>query len=85
LLIGSASPDQETFGCLGTFTSIRFYLYHWTHLELRRYFGITDLLDEDSAPHIWAEANEQLRELTVHRILEKFQVSVICTTNEPIF
>ena len=63
--------------------TIRNPLYHWTHLELRRYFGITDLLNEDSAPRIWAQANEQLQELTVHRILEKFRVSVVCTTDDP--
>ena len=64
--------------------TIRNPLYHWTHLELRRYFGITELLNEDSAPRVWAQANEQLRELTVHRILEKFRVSVICTTDDPV-
>jgi glucuronate isomerase len=63
--------------------TVRNPLYHWTHLELRRYFGITELLNEDSAPRVWSQANEQLRELTVHRILEKFRVSVICTTDDP--
>jgi glucuronate isomerase len=63
--------------------TVRNPLYHWTHLELRRYFGITELLDEKSAPRIWAQANEQLQELTVHRILDKFRVSVICTTDDP--
>src|ERR1700736_1002375 len=63
--------------------TIRNPLYHWTHLELRRYFGIAELLNEDSAPRVWAQANEQLQELTVHRILEKFRVSVICTKDDP--
>jgi glucuronate isomerase len=63
--------------------TLRNPLYHWTHLELRRYFGITELLNEESAPRVWAQANEQLQELTVHRILEKFRVSVICTTDDP--
>jgi glucuronate isomerase len=63
--------------------TLRNPLYHWTHLELRRYFGITELLNEASAPRIWAKANEQLKELSVHRILEKFKVSVICTTDDP--
>ena len=63
--------------------TLRNPLYHWTHLELRRYFGITVLLNEQSAPRIWEEANEQLKELTVHRILKKFRVSVICTTDDP--
>jgi glucuronate isomerase len=64
--------------------TLRNPLYHWTHLELRRYFGITELLNEESAPRVWAQANEQLEELTVHRILQKFRVSVICTTDDPI-
>jgi glucuronate isomerase len=63
--------------------TLRNPLYHWTHLELRRYFGITELLNEQSAPRVWAQANEQLQELTVHRILQKFRVSVICTTEDP--
>jgi len=63
--------------------TVRNPLYHWTHLELQRYFGITQLLDEKSAPRIWAQANEHLQDLTVHRIIEKFKVSVICTTDDP--
>ena len=47
--------------------TLRNPLYHWTHLELRRYFGIKELLNEESAPRVWAQANEQLQELTVHR------------------
>jgi glucuronate isomerase len=42
------------------------------------------LLDEQSAPRIWEEANEQLKQLSVHRILEKFRVSAICTTDDPV-
>ncbi len=64
--------------------TVRNPLYHWTHLELQRYFGITELLDDRSAPRIWEEANEQLQELTAHRILEKFRVSVICSTDDPV-
>jgi glucuronate isomerase len=63
--------------------TLRNPLYHWTHLELRRYFGITELLNEESAPRVWARANEQLQELTVDQILRKFSVSVICTTDDP--
>jgi glucuronate isomerase len=40
---------------------VRNPLYHWTHLELQRYFGITELLDDRSAPRIWEEANGGLR------------------------
>jgi glucuronate isomerase len=60
-------------------------LYHWTHLELRRYFGIDELLDEHSAPAIWKAANEQLQsdDLTAHGILRKFDVRAVCTTDDP--
>src|SRR6202023_3174515 len=37
--------------------TLRNPLYHWTHLELQRYFGITELLDQNSAPRIWELAN----------------------------
>ena len=40
--------------------TLRNPLYHWTHLELKRYFGIDELLDEESAQRIWDRANEQL-------------------------
>jgi glucuronate isomerase len=83
-ITGDASDYEKflAFARTAPFT-VRNPLYHWTHLELRRYFGITELLNEESAPRIWAQANEQLQELTVHRILEKFRVSVICTTDDP--
>jgi glucuronate isomerase len=60
-------------------------LYHWTHLELKRYFGINELLDEASAKRIWNRANEQLAtpELSAQGILKKFKVSALCTTDDP--
>jgi glucuronate isomerase len=65
--------------------TLRNPLYHWTHLELKRYFGIDELLDEKSAPRIWKKANEQLAcpDLSAHGILGKFQVKAVCTTDDP--
>jgi glucuronate isomerase len=64
--------------------TLRNPLYHWTHLELQRYFGITELLDETSAPRIWELANVVLTGgLTAHAILQKFRVEVVCTTDDP--
>ena len=64
--------------------TLRNPLYHWTHLELQRYFGITDLLDENSAPKIWERANSVLaKDLTAQGILKKFQVEALCTTDDP--
>ena len=58
-------------------------LHHWTHLELVRYFGITDTLDADSAPQIWETANRQLADLPISAILDRFDVALIGTTDDP--
>ena len=65
--------------------TLRNPLYHWTHLELQRYFGIPDLLDDSSAPKIWDEANRQLvtSGLSAQGILKKFGVKALCTTDDP--
>jgi glucuronate isomerase len=63
--------------------TLRNPLYHWTHLELKMYFGITDLLDESSAEKIWNKANEKLASMPVHELLRHSRVSVICTTDDP--
>ena len=60
-------------------------LYHWTHLELLRYFDIDELLNEDSAPAIWEEANAKLQtpELSVRSLLKKEKVEFVGTTDDP--
>ncbi len=63
--------------------TLRNPLYHWTHIELKRFFGITELLDESSAKKIWDTANAKLAQMPVHTILESNRVSVICTTDDP--
>ena len=65
--------------------TLRNPLYHWTHLELRRYFGIEVLLAPDTAPSIWERANAVLQGgLTVREILQKFGVQLVCSTDDPI-
>ncbi|TSB45415.1 glucuronate isomerase [Alkalicoccobacillus porphyridii] len=61
-------------------------LYHWTHLELKRYFGVDELLNQDSAERIWTEVNERLqdKEMSTRGIIEQSNVHVICTTDDPI-
>ena len=65
--------------------TLRNPLYHWTHLELKRYFGIDELLDANSAARIWEQANALLAtpELSAHGILGKFKVKAVCTTDDP--
>ena len=60
-------------------------LYHWTHLELQRYFGIHELLSPETAPSIYERANEQLQEpeFSVAGLLKKMRVEVVCTTDLP--
>src|SRR5437870_519746 len=58
---GNAEPYEKFLAWAATVPhTLRNPLYHWTHLELKRYFGIVELLDESSAPRIWKEANARL-------------------------
>lgn len=59
-------------------------LYHWTHLELRNPFGITQLLNGDSAEAIYHQCNEQLQErFSTRQLLRHFKVETLCTTDDP--
>ena len=58
-------------------------LYHWSHLELKRYFGIEEIFNTQSAPAIWERANARLPSLRVHDILSANKVAVVCTTDDP--
>jgi glucuronate isomerase len=84
-ITGDATPYEKFLAWARTVPyTLRNPLYHWTHLELQRYFGITELLDETSAPSIWERANAALSAgLTAHGILKKFRVEVVCTTDDP--
>ncbi|RKQ32297.1 glucuronate isomerase [Oceanobacillus halophilus] len=60
-------------------------LYHWTHLELLRYFDIVEVFNEESAPAIWEEANAKLRspEMSVRNLLKNKNVEFVGTTDDP--
>jgi glucuronate isomerase len=60
-------------------------LYHWTHLELARYFNITDLLSPKTSTAIYEKANAllQTKEFTVRSLLKRMKVEVVCTTDDP--
>ena len=58
-------------------------LYHWSHLELQRYFGYHGILSEKTAPAVWKLCNEQLQTLSVRQIIAKSGVTLICTTDDP--
>lgn len=61
-------------------------LYHWTHLELKRFFGVDEVLNEKTAPAIWDKVNAKLNsdEFTVRELIKKSNVKVICTTDDPV-
>ncbi len=83
-ITGDATPFEKFQAWASTVPhTLRNPLFHWTHLELSRYFGITELLNADSAQRIWDQANEQLPGLSTQNILEKFRVTNVCTTDDP--
>lgn len=58
-------------------------VYHWSHLELQRAFGITTPLTPESARSIYDEANEKLKSRSARQLMRQFQVKAICTTDDP--
>ena len=86
--ITGAAADKEKFlkwaqtvpCCIGN------PLYHWTHLELKRYFGIDKLLSPDTAEEIWERCNGILAsgQLSARDLIKRSNVKVICTTDDPI-
>ena len=59
-------------------------LYHWSHLEMRRYFGIYDIINKKNEKKIWDEANAKLETLTARQMMYKFNVDTVCTTDDPV-
>jgi glucuronate isomerase len=61
-------------------------LYHWTHLELKRHFGIGTLLDPSTAKSVWEECNAKLAtdDFTAQSILRRMNVEAVCTTDDPV-
>lgn len=87
LCTGDASPKEKFDAFAASLPMcLRNPMYHWSHLELKRYFGIDTLLNPQTADAIWEQANAQLAEsadLTAQGILRKFDVRVVCTTDDP--
>ncbi len=86
-LITGDAPAQEKFRAWASVVpqTVGNPLYHWTHLELRRWFGITDLLTPDTADRIRQEANRQLSlpEFRVRSLLSRMRVRFVGTTDDP--
>ena len=83
-ITGDASDWEKFLAWARTVpNTLRNPLHHWTHLELKRHFGIDELLDENSAQRIWDRANEQLASMPAQEILKRNRVTVVCTTDDP--
>ncbi len=84
---GDASPEEKFRKWAETMPNlIGNPLYHWTHLELQRYFGITEPLTGDNAMEIYEKCNKILAQpdMTVRGIIRKSGVKLICTTDDPV-
>jgi len=85
-ITGNAS-DKEKFEAWGKTVphTLRNPLYHWTHLELKRYFGIDELLNENNASAIYENINAQLQEKenSCRGLLKQMNVETLCTTEDP--
>ncbi|MBX7209278.1 MAG: glucuronate isomerase [Verrucomicrobiaceae bacterium] len=87
LITGRADPREKFMAWARTVPhTLRNPLYHWTHLELKRYFGIDELLNEKTAPAIWEQTSEMLSrpEFSTRGILKKFAIRALCTTDDPV-
>jgi glucuronate isomerase len=86
-ITGNASDEEKFMKWAETVPyTKRNPLYHWTHLELQRYFGVTELLNKDSAKRIYDHCSALLRtkEYSVRNLLLKMNVKALCTTDDPI-
>lgn len=82
------APDSEKFRMWAATVpyTVRNPLYHWTHLELQRYFDIHQILNEHTAEAIYEECSAKLQtqEFSVRNLLRKMNVNVVCTTDDPV-
>ena len=86
----TGAKDTDPYRCFAAFASalpraVGNPLYGWAHLELKRYFGITEPLTPESAPRIYAKCGEKLAqpEMSVRGILAQSNVRLVCTTDDP--
>lgn len=86
-ITGTESTDREKFQKFAEVMPklIGNPMYHWTHLELQRYFGCNKPLSPETADEIWELCNKKLQDgsMSVRKIIEQSNVKVICTTDDP--
>ncbi|MBQ1261211.1 MAG: glucuronate isomerase, partial [Clostridia bacterium] len=87
LITGAASDYDKFMAFAGAMPYlIGNPIYHWTHLELKRYFDIDETLDEHSAQQIWNRCNELLAtpEFSAKSLIKRSRVEALCTTDDPL-
>ena len=87
LITGDGDDYQKFLAWAGTIEkSLGNPLYEWTHLELKRFFNINEIFNRKTAPKIWQETNQKLatKEFKQRNLIKKFNVKVLCTTDDPI-
>ena len=83
-ITGAGSPREKFQAWAETVPhTLRNPLHHWSALELKRYFGINELLDGRSAERVWRKANARLARTRVHDLINQSNVAVVCTTDDP--
>ena len=87
-LITGSAPDYEKFRAFATIMPrlIGNPIYHWTHLELARYFGIYETLSEKTCDEIWNKCNDLLSrdDYRAQELIKRSNVEALCTTDDPI-
>ncbi len=82
---GDASPWEKFEAWAHTVPlTLRNPLYHWTHMELRTAFGISETLSPQTARRIYDECNRQLRSLSARGLMRHYGVEAVCTTDDPM-
>ncbi|MCM1543837.1 MAG: glucuronate isomerase [Ruminococcus sp.] len=85
-ITGDAEPFEKFSAFAETLTmAIGNPLFHWSHLELQRYFGIDTVLSKETAKQIWDEAEKKIAEggFTPQQLIKKSNVFALCTTDDP--
>jgi len=83
-ITGDGSPWEKFQAWAATVPhTLRNPLYHWTHLELKRYFGVDCLLNPATAAEVWKQGNAQLAAMRVSDLFTHSKVAVVCTTDDP--
>jgi len=85
IALGGGASDEERFcayaSCIPALAGNP--LYHWSHIELRSYFGINEPLSAHNAREIYGTANERLKDMSARRIIRDSNVETLCTTDDP--